>query len=61
MRSVEGLCKEAGRDQRIASHVEVGSNTTTVAQRVVGGDKKRSLESETVTENECAGEGQQQL
>jgi hypothetical protein len=28
--------------------MEVGSNTSTVAQRVVGGDEKESLESETV-------------
>jgi hypothetical protein len=30
------------------SRVEAGSNTSTVALRVVGGDKKGSLESETV-------------
>jgi hypothetical protein len=30
------------------TRVEVGSNTSTVALRVVGGDKKGSLESETV-------------
>jgi hypothetical protein len=30
------------------SLVEVGSNTSTVALRVVGGDEKGSLESETV-------------
>jgi hypothetical protein len=30
------------------SHVEAGSNTSTVALRVVGGDEKKSLESETV-------------
>jgi hypothetical protein len=30
------------------SHVEAGSNTSTVALRVVGGDKKGRLESETV-------------
>jgi hypothetical protein len=30
------------------SRVEVGSNTSTVALRVVGGDEKKSLESETV-------------
>jgi hypothetical protein len=44
--------------------VEAGSNISTVALRVVGGDKKETLESETVKyglgyENECAGEGQQ--
>jgi hypothetical protein len=34
--------------QTIVSRVEVGSNTSTVILRVVGGDKKGSLESETV-------------
>jgi hypothetical protein len=33
---------------RKQSHVEAGSNTSTVALRVVGGDKTGSLESETV-------------
>jgi hypothetical protein len=54
--------------ERELSRVEAGSNTSTVALRDVGGDKKRSLESETVAsptelgpENDCAGEGQQQL
>jgi hypothetical protein len=47
--------------------VEAGSNTSTVALRVVGGDKNGSLESETENmlasptvlepENEYAGEG----
>jgi hypothetical protein len=51
--------------------VEAGSNSSTVALRVVGGDKKGSLESEGVNmitsptglglESDCAGEGQQQL
>jgi hypothetical protein len=51
--------------------VDAGSNTSTVALRVVGGDEKGSLESETVKyghessglrpENDCAGESQQQL
>jgi hypothetical protein len=51
------------------SRVEAGSNTSTVALRFVGGDKKGSLESETVNmvasptglrpENDCAGEDQQ--
>jgi hypothetical protein len=52
--------------------VEAGSNTSTVALRVVGGNGKGSIESETekkniVTsptelgpENDCAGVGQQQ-
>jgi hypothetical protein len=53
------------------SRVEAGSNTPTVSLRVVGGDEKGSLESETVKygqspmgvgpENDCAGEDQQQL
>jgi hypothetical protein len=30
------------------THVEAGSNTSTVTLRVVGGDKKGSLKSETV-------------
>jgi hypothetical protein len=49
--------------------VESGSNTSTVALQVVGGDGKGSLESETEKnmftsttelgpENDCAGEGQ---
>jgi hypothetical protein len=33
---------------RSQSRVEAGSNTSTVALRVVGGDGKGSLESETV-------------
>jgi hypothetical protein len=46
--------------------VETGSNTFTIALRVVGGDEKGSLESGTVKyglgpENGCAGEAQQQL
>jgi hypothetical protein len=53
------------------SRVEAGSNTSTVTLRVVGGDGKGSLESETVKyghdsyglgpENDCTGEGQQEL
>jgi hypothetical protein len=48
------------------SRVEVGSNTSTVTLRVVGGDEKGSLESETTKyghvsygtrpENDCADE-----
>jgi hypothetical protein len=45
----------------IKSCVEAGSNTSIVALRVVGGDEKGSLESATGPENDCAGEGQQQL
>jgi hypothetical protein len=53
------------------SRVEAGSNTSTVALRVVGGDEKGRLESETVKYgsshtglrpgNDCTGEDQQQL
>jgi hypothetical protein len=53
------------------SHVEAESNTSTVTLRVVGGDVKGSLVSETVNmvtsppglgpENDCTAEGQQQL
>jgi hypothetical protein len=53
--------------------MEESSNISTVALRVVGGDEKGSLESETVKygmvaspvglgpENDCVGEGKQQL
>jgi hypothetical protein len=51
--------------------VEAGSNTSTVTLRVVGGDKKGSLKSETVkygrksqgtrTEKDCAGNGQRHI
>jgi hypothetical protein len=36
------------RNSVFNSRVEAGSNTSTVALRIVGGDKKGSLESETV-------------
>jgi hypothetical protein len=52
-------------------NVETRSNTSTIALRVVGGDENGSLESEIVNmvasatelgpENDCAGEGQQEL
>jgi hypothetical protein len=53
----------------LPTRVEAGWNTSTVTLRVVGGDEKGSLESETVKyghvglgpENDCAGEVQQQL
>jgi hypothetical protein len=53
--------------------MEEGSNTSTVSLRVVRGDEKGSLQSETVKyvmfasptglgpENDCAGEDQQEL
>jgi hypothetical protein len=53
------------------SRVEAGSYTSTVTLLVVGGDEKGSLESEAVkygtsptglsSENDCAGEGPEQL
>jgi hypothetical protein len=42
------LSKEEIHSREKFSCVEAGSNTSTVALRVVGGDKKESLESETV-------------
>jgi hypothetical protein len=49
VRSVPRLCN-AGKLPLLlpASHVEAGSNTSTVALRVLGGDEKGSLEYETV-------------
>jgi hypothetical protein len=51
--------------------VEAGSNTSTVTLRVVGGDEKGSLKSETVKygrspnglgpEKDCAGKGQRHI
>jgi hypothetical protein len=51
--------------------VEAGSNTSTVTLRVVGGDEKGSLKSETVKygsslkglrpEKDCTGKGQQHI
>jgi hypothetical protein len=37
--------REREREKRIESRVEAGSNTSTVALRVVGGDEKEILES----------------
>jgi hypothetical protein len=48
----------------IKQSVEAGSNTSTVTLRVVGGDEKGSLKSETVKynrENDCAGKGQHHI
>jgi hypothetical protein len=42
------LHKKPSRKERILTRVEAGLNTSTVTLRVVGGDKKGSLESETV-------------
>jgi hypothetical protein len=44
----------------LQTHLEAGSNTSTVTLRVVGGDEKVSLKSETV-KYACAAEGQLQL
>jgi hypothetical protein len=53
------------------TRVEAGSNTSTVTLRVVGGDEKGTLKSETVkysrkslgttTEKDCAGKGQRHI
>jgi hypothetical protein len=40
--------KEDLRQRRIHPHVEIESNTSTVALRVVGGDEKGNFKSETV-------------
>jgi hypothetical protein len=42
------LYKEPCREEWFITRVDACSNTSTVTLRVVGGDKKRSLESETV-------------
>jgi hypothetical protein len=42
------LYKRPLRYERKHTRVEAGSNTSTVTLRVVGGDEKGSLESETV-------------
>jgi hypothetical protein len=45
--------------------VQAGSNTSTVTLRVVGGDEKGSLKSESTKglrpEKDCAGKGQQHI
>jgi hypothetical protein len=46
------------------TRVKAGSNTSTVTLRVVGGDEKGSLKSETVKyghDKDYAGEGQQHI
>jgi hypothetical protein len=53
------------------TRVEAGSNTSTVTLRLVGGDEKKSLKTETVKygceskglgpEKDCAGEDQQHI
>jgi hypothetical protein len=48
MQFVPRLHKESIVREKPLSCVEEGSNTFTVAPRVVGGDKKGNLESETV-------------
>jgi hypothetical protein len=42
------LYKDLCREERFNTRVEVGSNTSTVTLRVVGGDERGGLESETV-------------
>jgi hypothetical protein len=48
MRSVPGLYNEEQNSLTLVSRVEAGSNTSTVTLRVVEGDEKESLKSETV-------------
>jgi hypothetical protein len=43
-----GPCREVISENRFGPCVEAGSNTSTVTLRVVGGDEKGSLKSETV-------------
>jgi hypothetical protein len=44
----QSQCDSDSDSLPVSSRVGAGSNTSTVALRVVGGDKKGSLESETV-------------
>jgi hypothetical protein len=46
--SVPRCYRQGEKPVQFRSRVEAGSNTSTVALRVVGGDEKGSLESETV-------------
>jgi hypothetical protein len=46
-RSVQTGYKKNNWGDLLISREEAGSNTSTVALRVIGGDKKRSLESES--------------
>jgi hypothetical protein len=71
MRSMSRLYNPIYKYNSKVSRVEAGSNTSTVTLRVVGGDEKGSLESETVNmvssskglgpEKDCAGKGQQHI
>jgi hypothetical protein len=71
MQYLPRLCGQDLKSRKTLSRVEAGSNTFTVALRVVGDDEKGSLESGTVKlvasttglrpENDCSGEVQQQL
>jgi hypothetical protein len=48
--------EDPGQAEIDSSRVEAGSNTSTVALRVIGGDRKGSLKSETVKYgHECHG------
>jgi hypothetical protein len=53
-------------DCQTDTRVEAGSNTSTVTLRVVGGDEKGSLKSETIkygreSQKDCAGKSQQHM
>jgi hypothetical protein len=69
--SVQSGYNEELSSEELSTRVEAGSNTSTVTLRVVGGDEKGSLKSETVkygrkcqgttTEKDCAGKGQRHI
>jgi hypothetical protein len=65
------LVREVNVVTELDTRVEAGSNTSTVTLRVVGGDEKGSLKSETVKydrkskglgpEKDCAGKSQRHI
>jgi hypothetical protein len=71
MWSVSRCYKQDSLNQRFTTRVEAGSNTSTVTLRVLGGNEKESLKSETVKlvarskglgpEKDYAGEDQQHI
>jgi hypothetical protein len=69
--SCRGVIKSRKNENENYTRVEAGSNSSIVTLRVVGGDEKGSLKSETVkygresqgtkTEKDCAGKGQRHI
>jgi hypothetical protein len=58
--------RQSRYNEYLLSRVEAGSNTSTVTLRVVGGDEKGSLKSETIKYGrefpyDCSGEGKQHI